>query len=172
MELTRFTKRGYPANRPLVTHLITDIWTSPRSARIAIEAADGWASDESDRGPYFFVEDALHPFGLTGYSIEHDSRGNLELALRHHGTSKPGTGKNMLGLVVDRAIERFGEGVDLVELIPEHTSGALIPIFSRYGFRIDPNGVPLWERRETGDYYRYAMRASLGQLQRSLTEDA
>lgn len=153
LELREITLDSYPTEKDTMFALVDKIWTHSEDSAQAKHSIDRWGTSRSESGTYFYITEDSVPVGLTGYFIPNLERGIF--GLRHHGTSVKGLGRPSLNLLFDYLREKYGEQFrSIVELIPEGRED-LIPRFTKWGFEVDPEGVPDWEPKK--EYYEHSM---------------
>jgi len=153
LELHEITLDDFPQERGRMFALVDQIWTFGDDATQAKHSIDRWGNSRMESGTYFYITENSEPIGITGYFIPNLEQGAF--GLRHHGTSVKGTGRKSLNLLFDYLTEKYGEKFhSIVEFIPEGRED-LIPVFSNWGFEVDPEGVPDWEPKK--GYYKESM---------------
>ena len=152
LKLEEMGFEDYLSERDAVKKLIGRIWTGHESYGNAIHSIERWVEEE-ESGKYFYINSGNEKIGITGYWPVTLTEGDF--VLRHHGTSIPGTGKQALDLLVEYLAENYGDSFErLMEFIPKGRE-ELIEVFEKWGFELDPNGIPEWQPRR--DYYKYSM---------------
>ncbi len=150
-ELQEITLNDYAKEKKNIFKLVDKIWTRKESAMQAKHSINRWGSSKNETGNYFYILQNAKIIGLTGYFIAEPKRGVF--GLRHHGTMIKGTGRQALNLLVDHLKSEYKNDFKyLAELIPQGKEN-LIPVFEKWGFVLEPNGVPEWEPKR--DYYKY-----------------
>lgn len=153
LELQAITLDDYQQEKAKIFDLVDRIWTREVDAAQAKHSIDRWGTSRTESGHYFYLTQDSLPIGLTGYFIPNLERGVF--GLRHHGTTVKGTGKLSLNLLFEYLKKKYGSKFKaIVELVPKGRND-LIPIFTNWGFVIDPSGVPAWEPKR--DYYQHVM---------------
>jgi len=142
---------NYEQEQDKIFDLVDRIWTRPKSAINAKHSIDRW-SKESETGTYFYILQDGKSIGITGYFIPNPEEG--EFALRHHGITVKGTGRQAFDGLVSYLQETYSPFRRLLEFIPKGGE-ELIPVFERWGFTLSEDPIPAWEPKR--DYYKYMM---------------
>ncbi len=151
LELKKITVDDYLKEKENIFKLVDKIWTREESAMQAKHSINRWGTSKNETGVYFYILQDSEIIGLTGYFIAEPKRGVF--GLRHHGTMVKGTGRPALDLLISYLKAEYKDDFKyLAELIPKGREN-LIPIFEKWGFVLDPDGVPEWEPKR--DYYKY-----------------
>jgi len=151
LNLKAIDLKKYPSVKKDLFKLMKNIWSKKESYENAIHSIERWHKN-NESGIYFFINQDKNRIGITGYWPIKGSEGSY--GLRHHGTTIKGTGKLSLGLLIEEIKKREDKFTQLIELIPKGRE-ELIAKFEKWGFKLDPKGVPEWEPKK--DYYEYAM---------------
>lgn len=153
LKLKKINIKDYPKEKERIFALVDEIWTRKESVLQAKHSIKRWGESGTETGKYFYIIKDSKPIGITGYFIPNLNEGVF--GLRHHGTITKGAGKEAFELLVAYLKERYKESFQsILEFVPEGRE-ELIPVFKKWGFELDPEGVPDWEPKR--EYYKHSL---------------